>query len=114
MYTADLHKSFDMLSKNTKGAKKARPKLEVPVSSYSCIRLKSLISGGGQGPTELFASNNVRSITYKFQKVQSLTVDVQQFERNHLVTWPSFWKQLRNMDQRWPSDKLIMLKLLHI
>ena len=29
-----------------------------------------------------FASNNVRSITYKLQRVQSLTLDVQQFEHN--------------------------------
>ena len=46
-------KSIDMLNKNTPGA---RPKL--------------------------FISNNVKSITYKFQKVQSLTLDVQQFEHN--------------------------------
>ena len=34
--------------------KKSEAKSEAPVSFYSCVRLKSLISGGGQGPTELF------------------------------------------------------------
>ena len=67
-----------MLNKNTPGAKKE----EAPDSSYPYICQKSLISGGGQAPTELFASNNIQSITYKFQKVQSLTLDMQQFEHN--------------------------------
>ena len=71
-----------MLNKNTQRAKKSKAKLEAPVSFYSYMQLKSLISGGGQGPTELFVSNNVRSITYKFQKIQSLTLDVLQFEHN--------------------------------
>ena len=31
---------------------------------------------------KVFATNNVRSITYKFQKVRSFTLDVQQFEHN--------------------------------
>ena len=62
--------------------KKSEAKSEAPVSFYSYMRLKSLISGGGQGPTELFVSNNVRSITYKFQKIRSLTLDVLQFEHN--------------------------------
>ena len=70
-----------MLNKNTPGAKN-KAKSKVPDSSYSYIQLKSLISGGGQGPTELFASNNVQSIKYKFHKVESLTLDVQQFEHN--------------------------------
>ena len=54
---------INMLNKNTQGAKKSEAKSEAPVSFYSCMRLKSLISGGGQGPTELFVSNNVRLIT---------------------------------------------------
>ena len=65
--------------------KKSKAKSEAPVSLYSYMRLKSLISGGGQGPTKLFVSNNVRSITiitYKFQKIQSLTLDVLEFEHN--------------------------------
>ena len=62
--------------------KKSEAKSEAPVSSYLYIQLKSLISGEGQSPTELFASTNVRSITYIFQKVQSLTLDVQKIERN--------------------------------
>ena len=65
-------------SKNTQGAK-SKAKSEAPVSFYLYMRLKNLISGGGQGPTELFVSNNVRSITYKFQKIQSLTLDVLRF-----------------------------------
>ena len=63
-----------MLNKNTQGAKKSEAKSEAPVSSYSYMRLKSVISGGGQGPSCLLA--------IKFQKVQSLTLDVQQFEHN--------------------------------
>ena len=39
-----------MLNKNTQGAKKGEAKSEAPVSSYSYMRLKSVISGGGQGP----------------------------------------------------------------
>jgi len=38
--------------------KKSDAKLEAPISSYSYIQLKNLISGGGQGP-----SNNVRSLS---------------------------------------------------
>ena len=37
-----------MLSKNTPGVQKSEAKLEAPNSSYSCIRLKSVISDGGQ------------------------------------------------------------------
>ena len=70
-----------MLNKTPK-VQKSEAKSEAPVSFYSCMRLKSLISDGGQGPTELFVSNNVRSIAYKFQKIQSLTLDVLQFEHN--------------------------------
>ena len=70
-----------MLKKHPR-CKKSEAKSEAPVSFYSYMRLKSLICGGGQGPTELFGSNNVRSITYKFQKIQSLTLDVLQFEHN--------------------------------
>ena len=55
-----------LLNKSCKGVKKSEAKSEAPDSSYSYIRLKNLISGGGQGPTELFASNNVQLITYKF------------------------------------------------
>ena len=63
--------------------KESKAKSEAPVCSYLCKQLKSVISGGGPGPgTELFASNSVRSITYKFQQVQSLTLDVLQFEHN--------------------------------
>ena len=38
-------KSIDMLSKNTPGVKKSEAKSEAPVSSYSYMRLKSVISG---------------------------------------------------------------------
>ena len=31
--------------------KKSKAKSEAPVSSYSYVRLKSVISGGGQGPS---------------------------------------------------------------
>ena len=34
-----------MLNKNTPGAKKSEAKSEAPVSSYSYMRLKSVISG---------------------------------------------------------------------
>ena len=34
-----------MLSKNTPGVKKSEDKSEAPVSSYSYMRLKSVISG---------------------------------------------------------------------
>ena len=43
-----------MLNKSTQGAKKSEAKSEAPISFYSYMRLKSLISHGGQGPTELF------------------------------------------------------------
>ena len=43
-------KSIDMLNKNTPG-KKNQAKSKVPVSSYSYTRLKSVISGRGQGPS---------------------------------------------------------------
>ena len=69
-----------MLNKNTKKARPSRKHQLAFIHTY--IWLKSLISGWGQGPTELFVSNNVRSITYKFQKIQSLTLDVLQFEHN--------------------------------
>ena len=49
--------------------KKSEAKSETPVSFYSYIpATKSVISGGGQGPTELFVSNNVISITYNFRR----------------------------------------------
>ena len=51
MYTAKLHKSIDMLNKSTPGVKKSEAKSEAPVSSYSCTRLKTVISGTGQGPS---------------------------------------------------------------
>ena len=54
-----------MLNKNTPGVKKSEAKSEAPVSSYSHKQQ---------------ATDNVRSITYKIQKVQSFTLDVQQFE----------------------------------
>ena len=57
-----------MLNKSTQGAKKSEAKSEAPVSFYSCMRLKSLISGGGQGPNELFVSNNVKLVTYNFRR----------------------------------------------
>ena len=38
-------KSIDMLNKNTPGEKKSEAKSEAPVSSYSYMRLKSVISG---------------------------------------------------------------------
>ena len=36
--------------------KKSEAKLEAPVSSYLYMRLKSVISGGGQGPSCLLAT----------------------------------------------------------
>ena len=36
--------------------KKSEAKSEAPVSSYSYMRLKSVISGGGQGPSCLLAT----------------------------------------------------------
>ena len=36
--------------------KKSKAKSEAPVSSYSYMRLKSVISGGGQGPSCLLAT----------------------------------------------------------
>ena len=56
MYTANLHKSIDMLNKNTPGVKKSEAKSEAPVSSYSYMRLKSVISGRGQGPNCLLVA----------------------------------------------------------
>ena len=38
-------KSIYMLNKNTPGEKKSEAKSEAPVSSYSYMRLKSVISG---------------------------------------------------------------------
>ena len=48
-------KSIDMLNKNTPGVKKSEAKSEAP-ESYSCKRLKSVISGGGQGPSCLLTT----------------------------------------------------------
>ena len=48
-------KSIDMLNKNTPGVKKSEAKSEAP-ESYSYKRLKSVISGGGQGPSCLLAT----------------------------------------------------------
>ena len=45
-----------MLSKNIPGVKKSEAKSEAPVSFYSCTRLKSVISGGAQGPSCLLAT----------------------------------------------------------
>ena len=45
-----------MLSKNTPGVKKSEVKSEAPVNSYSYTRLKSVISGRGQGPNCLLAA----------------------------------------------------------
>ena len=42
---ATYTKSIDMLSKNTPGVKKSEAKSEAPVSSYSYMRLKSVMSG---------------------------------------------------------------------
>ena len=72
-----------MLNKNTPGVKKARPSREAPVSSYSYMQLKSLILVEAKAQLScLLATDNVRSITDNFQKVQSFTLDVQQFEHN--------------------------------
>ena len=49
-------KSIDMLDKNTPGVKKSKAKSEAPVSFNLCTRLKSVISGGGQGPSCLLAT----------------------------------------------------------
>ena len=38
-----------MLIKNTPGVQKSEAKSEAPISSYSYIRLKSVIADGGQG-----------------------------------------------------------------
>ena len=42
-------KRNDMLDKNTPGVQKSEAKSEAPKSSYLYIRLKSVISDGGQG-----------------------------------------------------------------
>ena len=42
---SQLNSKISMLNKNTPGAKKSETKLEAPVSSYSYMRLKSVISG---------------------------------------------------------------------
>ena len=63
--------------------KKRKAKSEAPVSSYSYMRLKSLILVAAKAQLScLLATENVRSITDNFQKVQSFTLDVQQFEHN--------------------------------
>ena len=62
MYVATIC-IITMLRKNTPGVKKAEAKSKAPVSSYSYMQLKSLISSGGQGPSCL-ASKNARSITW--------------------------------------------------
>ena len=57
LYFADTLVSVNtMLNKNTQGAKKSEAKSEAPDSSYSYKRLKSVISGGGQGPSCLLAT----------------------------------------------------------
>ena len=43
-----------MLNKNT--PEKSEAKLEAPVNSYSYMRLKSVIYGGGQNPSYLLAT----------------------------------------------------------
>ena len=45
-----------LLNKNTPGVKKSEAKSEASVSSYSYTRLKSVISGRGQGPNCLLAA----------------------------------------------------------
>ena len=42
-------KRNNMLNKNTPGVQKSEAKSEAPISSHSYIRLKSVISDGGQG-----------------------------------------------------------------
>ena len=42
-------KRNDMLNNNTPGVQKSEAKSEAPNSPYSYIRLKSVISDGGQG-----------------------------------------------------------------
>ena len=42
-------KRNNMLNKNTPGVQKSEAKSEAPISSYSYIRLKTVISDGGQG-----------------------------------------------------------------
>ena len=51
-----------MLSKNTPGVKKSEAKSEAPVSSYLYTRLKSVISGRGQGPSCLLATRQINYI----------------------------------------------------
>ena len=45
-----------MLNKNTLGAKNSEAKSEAPVSSYSYMGLKNVISDGGQGPSCLLTT----------------------------------------------------------
>ena len=68
-----------MLNKNTPGVKKS-----VGSTRVLFIQATKKCDIWWRPRPKLFASNNVRSITYiyKFQKVQSLTLDVQQFEHN--------------------------------
>ena len=42
-------KRNDKLNKNTPGVQKSEAKSEAPISSYLYIRLRSVISDGGQG-----------------------------------------------------------------
>ena len=72
-----------MLNKNTPGVKKARPsqKHHADSSDLAMHSTKKFDIWWRPRPKQI-ASNNVRSITYKFQKVQSLIFDVQQFEHN--------------------------------
>ena len=72
-----------MLNKNTPGVKKARPsRKHHAVSSDLAMHSTKKCDIWWRPSPKQFASNNVRSITYKFQKVQSLILDVQQFEQN--------------------------------
>ena len=49
-------KSIDMLNKNTPGAKKAKPSRKHQLALIQTLDLKSVISGGGQGPSCLVAT----------------------------------------------------------
>ena len=74
-----------MLDKNTPGAKKARPSRKHQLVLIIFIHATKKSDIWWRPRPKLFASNNVRSIShiyFKLQKVQSLILAVQQFEHN--------------------------------
>ena len=63
---------------------KSEAKLEASISSYSCMRLKSVISSGGQGLSCL-ASNNVGSLSEG--SVSHIRIDGQHIAMISLISY---------------------------